>query len=362
MQVKSHVLEFALRGLDQRARQVLQILAAFRMPAQYDTLIALFTKNKRQPEKRGWLDSLTGRQKAPKITTEQELDAALAELEDRGLVGWDKRANRYDLHPIVRGVVWGGLDGDARRGVYTNLHSHFEAESKLDEYKVNCLEDLTPAIELYNILIGLGRQEDAAVLFRDRLSHLMLYRLCASRQRVELLEMLFPNKLDQPLGVSNPEAQSYLLNALGIGYDNDGQPGRAALMFCRSITIGSNATEYNNPDGALRNLSGALRLSGRLYESEAAAHKALHFSHQRGDRYREAITLYWLGLTLMVRGNASESNSVLQRSLRIFGALSDGQSEGLANFALAQWALWFDGLCRCAIISEPRLGASFECE
>ena len=57
----------------------------------------------------------------------------LTELEDRGLVGWDKRANRYDLHPIVRGVVWSGLGDDARRGVYTNLHAHFEAVPMIDD-------------------------------------------------------------------------------------------------------------------------------------------------------------------------------------------------------------------------------------
>jgi hypothetical protein len=41
VQVKSHVLAFALRGLDDKAQQVLRTVAAFRMPARYDTLAAL---------------------------------------------------------------------------------------------------------------------------------------------------------------------------------------------------------------------------------------------------------------------------------------------------------------------------------
>ena len=73
-------------------------------------------------------------------------------------MGWDKRANRYDLHPIVRGVVWSGLGDDVRRGVYTSLHAHFESLTMIDDHlKVSTLEDLTPTIELYNTLIGLGR-------------------------------------------------------------------------------------------------------------------------------------------------------------------------------------------------------------
>src|SRR5207253_10505072 len=126
------------------------------------------------------------------------LDVALMELEDRGLLGWDKRANRYDLHPIVRGVVWSGLSEDMRRDVYTTLHAHFEAMPKIESYlQVESLEDLTPAIELYNTLIGLDRYGDACIVFRDRIHSATLYRLSASRHRVELLEMLFPNGLDQ---------------------------------------------------------------------------------------------------------------------------------------------------------------------
>jgi len=149
VQVKSHVLEFALHGLDDKAQQVLRTIAAFRMPASYDTLAALLIGNKKK-----------------QCRNEHELDEVLTELEDRGLVGWDKRANRYDLHPLVRGVVWSGLGHDARRGVYTSLHAHFEAVPMIDDYlKVNSLEDLTPAIELYNTLIGLGRYDDAVRFF-----------------------------------------------------------------------------------------------------------------------------------------------------------------------------------------------------
>src|SRR6266571_4321639 len=116
----AHVLEFALRGLDNEGQKALQTIAAFRMPTSYDTVAAV----------------LVGENKA--CASEPELDAVLDELEDRGPVGWDKRANRYDLHPLVRGVVWSGLGDDARRGVYTSLHAHFEAVPMIDDYlKVN---------------------------------------------------------------------------------------------------------------------------------------------------------------------------------------------------------------------------------
>ncbi len=96
---------------------MLETTAAFRMPASYDTLAALFVGD-------GKL-----------FPAELGLDGTLTELEDRGLLGWDRRANRYDLHPIVRGVAWNGLDAAARQGVYAGLHDHFEPLPKIADWR-----------------------------------------------------------------------------------------------------------------------------------------------------------------------------------------------------------------------------------
>ena len=128
---------------------------------------------------------------------DRALDTTLTELEDRGLVGWDKVANRYDLHPIVRGVVWQALDAGNRRDIYGALHSYFDAAPRPPAWpRVESLEDLMPGIELFHTLIGLERYEDAFVVFRDHLSNATLYRLSANRQRTELLERLFPDGVD----------------------------------------------------------------------------------------------------------------------------------------------------------------------
>jgi tetratricopeptide (TPR) repeat protein len=323
VQVKSHVLEFALRGLDKKARPALHVIAAFRMPARYDTLAAL----------------LIGEEKL--CANEHELDQVLTELEDRGLVGWDKRANRYDLHPIVRGVVWSGLGNDTRLGVYTNLHAHFEVLPMINDWKeVNSIEDLTPAIELYNTLIGLGRFDNAFVVFKNRLSDATLYRLSANRQRVELLEMLFPDGLDQGPRLSSLGDQGYTLNTLSAGYHLNGQPGRAATQLLRSNTIASEMKEDNNFGIGLCNLSYALLLSGALRGSETAARNALVITRKQHDRFWEAGSLHWLGSTLAARGIEYESRSALQRSLRMFAAQFENQPEGMVSSYLAQRALW----------------------
>ena len=321
----AHVLEFALRGLDNEGQKALQTIAAFRMPTSYDTVAAV----------------LVGENKA--CANDPELDAVLNELEDRGLVGWDKRANRYDLHPLVRGVVWNGLGDDARRGVYTSLHAHFEAVPMIDDYiKVNSLEDLTPAIEFYNTLIGLGRYDDACHLFYERFGKAMFYRLGSSRQMVELLEVLFPAGLERLPRLSNQGFQAFTLGALATGYRYGGLPGRAAALYRRNIGIRFEMKDDDNLSVGLGSLSVTLRVSGALCESEAAAQRALVITRERDDRFKEAISLRSLGMTLATRGLANESGSALQRSLRLFLAQSKNQSEGIINSFLAQRATWRD--------------------
>jgi hypothetical protein len=338
-ETQAHVLEYALRGLDESVRKVLQTIAAFRMPATYDTLTALLVSKR----KTGF-ELLTDKPvtKEGKLFDEEtNLVAVLTELEDRGLVGWDKRANRYDLHPIVRGVVWSSLDEDTRRNLYTSLRAHFEALPKVDDLQnINSLEDLTPAIELYNTLIGLGRFDDAGKLFYERLDNATLYRLSASRQRVELLEMLFPDGLDQLPRLTNPGYPAYTLAVLALGYQFSGQPGRASLLARRASMIVSKINDNDNLRTTLANLSYMLRLLGALCESEIAARQALVIAREMNNRYAEAPVLRWLGLTLAARG-ANASNPALLRSLRLSVAQSHSQAEGYENSDLAQTSLWF---------------------
>jgi tetratricopeptide (TPR) repeat protein len=322
-QSKSHVLAFALRGLDGGLRQALHTVAGFRMPAAYDTLAAL----------------LAGDGKP--FPDEQALDTALTELEDRGLLGWDRRANRYDMHPIVRGVIWSGLDDEARQETYETLHGHFESLPAIEDWEqVERLEDLTPAIELYNTLIGLGRYDDAYVVFRDRLEYATHFRLSASHQRAELLEMPFPDGLDESPRLSRANDQGFTLNALAAAYNHGGQPGRAVPLLRRDIAICESESDLGNASIVSGHLAYVLHPSGELRESEGAARRALHITREQGNRFQEAISLYYLGLTLAARGVVDDSAVALERSLRMFVAQRHTQSEGLVNAFLAQRALW----------------------
>jgi tetratricopeptide (TPR) repeat protein len=325
-EVQAHVLDFALRGLDERARQMLYTLAAFRMPAAYETLLAL----------------LVGKRKL--FINDNEVDATLTELEDRGLLGWDRRANRYDLHPIVRGVIWSELDDKVKHVMYGRLNEHFELISTHEEGRqVSNLEDLTPTIELYNTLIGLKLYDAAETLFYNRLDDSMFNRLSVSHRCLELLELLLPDGLESISTYSRRDMQTYILGALARAYFNSGQPKRSVPLVRRRVTIKEIEGDSTNVSSSLGNLSVALRLSGALRDSETTARRALFIS-QRIRRFGrpvvEAYGLAMLGMILLVQGREKEAGDGLRQALQILKAQGRTQLEGVVNAYLSQRALW----------------------
>ena len=174
--VRSHIFDFALRGLSPRELEILHVIAGFRMPATFGTLKALLLQSDRsaEPSEKSQARAL------------EDLDSALTSLENRGLLGWDRSANRYDLHPIVRGVIWSRMNSTAKQDVYSRMRVHFEAIPVVPPDQVDAFEQLDNGVELFNALLGLQRFDGAFAVWRDRLEHATVYRLSASLQRREL--------------------------------------------------------------------------------------------------------------------------------------------------------------------------------
>jgi hypothetical protein len=389
---KSHILGHALTGIEDCELRLLRTIAAFRMPTMYDTLTALFVVASGGRQSPG-IESSDSSPAAADVDSQRTdvlrspfeaeplLDAALADLEDRGLLGWDRRANRYDLHPIVRGVVFGSLTGSSRQDIYTTLHAHFEPIDTPEWLQVESLDDLTPAIELFNTLIELERYDDAFTVFRDRLSNATLWRLSASHLRVELAGRLFPDGVDEPPRLSQTLDQGFTLNVLALGYQFSGQPGATVPVLRRM------AKAYKGDQRAvsvcLCNLSYSQRLSGDVRGAEASARTALQISRETNDEFNQGLSLYLLGLALAVRNSsfnanpgapasepialasrpgepsksgtigpdsspapgtvgspASVAETALSRSLQLYQQQNNQQCVGLVSAHLAEAALW----------------------
>src|SRR6266498_3118397 len=340
-QVKGHVLGFAMQGLYKNARKVLETIAGFRMPAHYDTLAAIFI----------------GEGKL--FPTELGLDQALKELEDRGLLGWDKRSNRYDLHPIVRGVVWNRLPDTTRSNVFASLQIHFDSVSRIEFGDITSIEDLTPTIELYNTLVGLGHYDDAYSLFIDRLNLEMLFKLSVNRQRAELLEMLYPRGLEQPL-ISDSNHGSALLD-LGGAYQANGQLKRAESLFRQALIRDQNKSDKSNVLIDLIYLIPGLQMCGDFFNALALALQVLAIARDKKDQIHEHEILGLLGAFFSTIGQVSNANIVFRRARFLVDKdiVKDAVHFLGINPLKARQALWIRDFSTSQVLAKELLSTSY---
>jgi tetratricopeptide (TPR) repeat protein len=303
--------------LHPNARQTIDLIASFRIPATFAALVNL----------------LVARPDAP-FADDAALDSALADLEARGLMGWDRLANRYDLHPIVRGVVWGRLDEAARRGLYSRLNAHFGALPAISAEDVRSLADLTAPIELYNTLIGLDQYDDAFALFAERLNGPLLRQLAANRVRAELLEALFPAGGEISV-LQRPAAIAKATNALATAYHLSGDLARAVALYGRAVSIAEAENNLGNAIIGLLNLSDALRQSGSLYMALASANRALVLATTTGNALGLIGAMQNNGLALLAIGQTANGQQALQQALALAQSQADIQRQGVIYAQLA---------------------------
>ena len=335
VQVRNHILSFALAGLAEQHQQVLRMIAAFRSPIPYDTLVAL----------------LIGANKA--LATEEALDEALTDLEERGLLGWNHSNNFYDLHPVVRSTVWERTDQLIQERILLTKVDHFAALPPINPQRLRSFDDLAPAYELFATLVELRRFDDALRIFIERLSTATLYYF-STRHRVTLLEALFPSGLSVLPALSRRDFQQFVLNGLGQGYTYGGQPRRGAQMYKRLI---EQSKTDENLRGVYLNLTEALCPSDQLYEAELSARRAVRLSLHARDRVGVSSSLTLLGFALGPHDaspfGGPNGLEALNFALTILAhERHPGISERVTYAYLARHALWRNEHNAAAIYAE----------
>jgi tetratricopeptide (TPR) repeat protein len=337
VQRKSHVIEYALQGLASRELALLRAIAAFRMPAAYETLVALLVG---PDDFSGLRARLLGLDTVwRRFATEEALDRALSDLENRGLVGWDRRANRYDLHPVVRGVVWSGVGESDRDKVAERMRAHFTSMPTFNWNRPERLEDATPAIELYVSLTRLGRFDEAFDVLQNRLQLPLSFWRAVPYQCVELVEMMFPDGVDCSPRLNSPRDRIEAFHLLACSYHSLGQPGRALPSY-RQAAADSEEHEGRLKIGfRLGNLRAALLVTGAIRAAASCVSRA--FAHRYDDsKFNLSPAIARLNIVRDVSGGYLQLR-------RAFSFYDEGRvrehvmADETLSRILAQAALWF---------------------
>jgi tetratricopeptide (TPR) repeat protein len=307
IQNKHHILEVGFNSLSAAQKKLLGRIACFRAAMNYEALKTLHGDGK----------GSVG------------FDESLKTLESRGLLHWDRKTNKYDLHPIVRRFAYDRLALADRTGAHERLVNYFEAIPKSEN--VTTLEDLAPVIELYHHMVRAGNLDEARKIFKDRLDTPTYYQFGAYQLQIELLRSLFPDGEDKPPRLQHEAAQAQILNDLAIVYSMSGQPRRAVPLFKMTNDIYENKTKNKGhlATGLGAVASVALLPIGALSTAERNLRRQIDLCREVADEFDEAIGHQELGRVLSYRGVWKEAEQEMDTGLKLFEKQQDVQSEGV---------------------------------
>ena len=303
---RHHILQAAYESLSPAAQKALGALACFRGSVAYEDIKAAVV-----PEHLSWLNCLRcffRRNCLP----EAQLKKSLLVLEDRNLVHWDREANRYDLHPIVRRYAYDRLTEAERTATHQRLANYFAAVEPLR--RVQRLADLAPVIEHYHHLARAGCYDASRRLYQDRLSHSLFYQFGAYRRIIELMRALFPQGEDRPPALSDEGDQAWTLNQLAMAYSLSGATRRAVGLYERHNALREKQGDKRNLAIGLGNLATQHLALGALRSAQEALERGISLCRAIGDAVIENVHHPALGLVLVYRGRWAEAEEELQRS------------------------------------------------
>ncbi len=230
-QRRTHILEFALRGLELEKRRLLNRISVFSDAMDYETLKIL------SPSR----PAATGEDAA----AEEAFRTALSELVERRLVHWDSQRERYDLHPVVRGFAFDQLEDDEKVSTCDLVRSHFESLPPEDPNEATELADLARTLEIYRLLIEAKRWDRAVDLFIGAVSNALLFSVASYPTVMELLRPLFRDGLECPPRLESKLAQSQVMQCLAIAMRSTGQPSGALPLLTGEIEIALNSRAWH---------------------------------------------------------------------------------------------------------------------
>ena len=310
-----NILELAYNSLDKKKQEFISKLSAFRNPMDWEAIV-IFNE----------------------FGGEGKLNKILIELVDRGMLLRDKKSNKFDLHPLVRKYCYDRLRYN--EGVHAELVDYFAVIPEPE--KIEAVDDLAPVIELYHHTVRAGRYDEAAELYRDRLSEQLYYRFGAYQMIIELRRALFPDGEDKLPRLKNETAQAWTLNGLANSYAFSGQPRRAVALYETAIEILEKRGNNINVAIGLMALASRTQIPiGELDSAESNLRRSIEISREVKHEFQEAsdhavMSIFQeasdhaeLGRILIYRGEFEESDNELITALDLFKKLNHVQYQGV---------------------------------
>ncbi len=345
IQRRNHVLRAALEDLQPASHQLLSALALLSDAVDYETLKAFNPHLPPEPEEVRRPDPpedlyrwkhLPDQEKA-KLRDQYEtrtkqwqkyedavqsrrmsdvyrvvpgrLEATVTDLEQRGLLHYDTRTKRYDLHPVVRSVVAGLMQTEDLNRYGQRVVDHFSSLPHSPYESAETLEELRPGLEVVRTLLKLGRFQEAADAFRGDLANSFLFNIEDLSEVLSLLRPFFTEGWSElPNNVSNYDAE-YLAQSAGTALNmlSEFKEGFSAQVAALRSKV--KRQSWDDIGAIVQNISLSLRGQNLLAKSSSVISLSLKFSTACDDQEKVFLSQldYFTDLTLTGRYAEAES-------------------------------------------------------
>jgi tetratricopeptide (TPR) repeat protein len=267
VQKRNHILKAAIAALTEKRRQLLSILALLSEAVDYPTLSAL---NPHLP--------------ADEVQASRELAETVRDLRRRGLLQFDAQTQRYDLHPVVRGVAAGGLASDERERYGQRVVDHFSKQSHDPYDQAETLDDVRAGLHVVRTLVKMCKYQQAYNAYQGDLAIALVFNLEANAETLSLLRPFFPQGWSTAPETVDRRSASYLVNAAAMALQTVGQLEEALRAHSSSLRLYLLGADWRSVLAVLRNISTLCSRQNRLAQGEHCDRLGLEVASLIDDR------------------------------------------------------------------------------
>jgi len=314
VQKRNHILRAALTALPDTSRQLLSTLALLSEAVDYDTLSAFNPHLPPGPETVSepvkpegdslweWMSeeqqldarreytlavehhaqyqrALRAWQASPEVSAApRNLGRTVQDLERRGLLQYDRQADRYDLHPVVRATAVSGLRAEDRESLGQRVVDHFSGQPHNPYEETESLGDLRDGLTIVRTLLRMGRTQQAYDAYRGDLSHALLFNLEAYAEILSLLRPFFAHGWTSPSADLTDDHVANLVTDMAAALRGLGEQDQALAAFGFALEADLERGSWSDVRNGLTNLGIVLDEQNRLARSDSCLALALELA------------------------------------------------------------------------------------
>jgi tetratricopeptide (TPR) repeat protein len=317
---KHHILEVSYNNLPENNQKLLCIISCFRSSVGAKTLKAI-------------------------VDDKKSLNDNLHDLIEYGLLNFESKNKRFDLHPIVRRYVYDLFSG--KDTIHKKLIRHFQKQldSQIPEQhrnlpkflrnivitevqkQVETIEGLTPAIELYYHTVKVGNLENAVRIYHDFLMRPLFFRFGSYQTEISLIKLLFKDGQHNLLSMKLDKAKAWAFSELASAYAMNGQPRYAIPLFESACNMYYKELEdVGSLISVIGNLAAQQLVVGTLEKAELGMQARIELCSETRNEHEKAMANQELALALLYRGAWQEAKHNLVISKKYLKNTNDPQS------------------------------------